>query len=161
MTHKRPSGFTLIELMMVVSIIGLLASIALPKFSNLIRKSKEAAIYGSLGGLRSALSIYYADNEGTMPAESEIVEALTTGARYIASIPVIHIPGYEHEASNLLSGTESIPHDDNGCWYYRESSPTAAEIGWGYMYQQGIWISCSHQDLKGVDWGPPESGGAT
>jgi prepilin-type N-terminal cleavage/methylation domain-containing protein len=61
----KKSGFTLIELMIVVAIIGILASIAIPKFADLIRKSKEGATKGNLGSLRSALSIYYGDMEGT------------------------------------------------------------------------------------------------
>ncbi|MBK7546276.1 MAG: prepilin-type N-terminal cleavage/methylation domain-containing protein [Elusimicrobia bacterium] len=66
----RPWGFTLIELMLVVAIIGLLASIAIPKFGKLIIRSKEAAVKGKLGSLRSAISIYYAENEGEFPTNA-------------------------------------------------------------------------------------------
>lgn len=64
---KRSFGFTIIELMLVSAIIGLLASIAIPKFANLIDKSRESTLKGSLGSLRSALEIYYVDNEGIYP----------------------------------------------------------------------------------------------
>jgi prepilin-type N-terminal cleavage/methylation domain-containing protein len=60
-------GFTLIELMIVAAIIAILAMIALPKFSNLIDRAREASTKGNLGALRSALSIYQADNEGQSP----------------------------------------------------------------------------------------------
>ncbi|HNG46017.1 MAG TPA: prepilin-type N-terminal cleavage/methylation domain-containing protein, partial [Elusimicrobiota bacterium] len=63
----KKNGFTLIELMLVVAIIGLLAAIAIPKFANLVVKSREAAMKGQLGAIRSALSIYYSDNEGFYP----------------------------------------------------------------------------------------------
>ena len=55
--------------MLVVAIIGLLAAIAIPKFANLVVKAKEASIKGKLGTLRSAISIYYADNEGIYPPQ--------------------------------------------------------------------------------------------
>jgi prepilin-type N-terminal cleavage/methylation domain-containing protein len=66
MTRKK-TGFTLIELMIVVAIIGILAAIAIPKFAELIRKSGEGASKGNLGSIRSALSIYYGDLEGVYP----------------------------------------------------------------------------------------------
>ena len=61
-------GFTLIELMIVVAIIGILAAIAIPKFADLINKSKEGATKAGLSSLRSALQVYYGDNEGRFPA---------------------------------------------------------------------------------------------
>jgi prepilin-type N-terminal cleavage/methylation domain-containing protein len=61
-------GFTLIELMIVVAIIGILAAIAIPKFADLITKSKESAAKGSLGSVRGATTIYYSDTEGMWPA---------------------------------------------------------------------------------------------
>jgi len=61
---KAKKGFTLIELMIVVAIIGILAAIAIPQFAQLVAKSQEGATKGNLGTLRSSLSIYYGDLEG-------------------------------------------------------------------------------------------------
>src|SRR5262245_5443910 len=60
-------GFTLIELMLVVAIIGLLTAIALPRFANLVIKAREARVKGHLGALRSAMALNYADSEGIIP----------------------------------------------------------------------------------------------
>lgn len=53
-------GFTLIELVMVIVILGVLAAVALPKFVDLSGDAKQAAISGAAGALSSAAAINYA-----------------------------------------------------------------------------------------------------
>src|SRR5271155_3012661 len=67
MKPRRAAGFTLIELLIVIAIIALLSSIAIPKFANSILIAQEGSAKGQLAGLRSALSLYYGDNEGNPP----------------------------------------------------------------------------------------------
>jgi len=147
-------GFTLIELMIVVSIIGILAAVAIPKFADLLRKSKEGALRGTLGSVRSALSIYYADNEGRFPSgptgfnTTYLQDSMTDGGKYMSKWPTIEVTPY-HAAINTV---DSIPTDDP---YATDST---GEGEWVYVSNQtdGNWgtilIECYHTDTKGTLW---------
>src|SRR5579859_8016033 len=108
-------GFTLIELMIVVAIIGILAAIAIPKFAQLVTKSKEGATKGSVGSIRSALSIYYGDMEGLYPVSSY---ALTINGKYLANIPFAKVPNYHPDASTEVAGSPATAITDGGGWAY-------------------------------------------
>ncbi len=73
------AGFTMIELIVVILILGILASIALPKFYNLGGDARLAKIQGVEGSMKSALAIVYsaATVKGIVPAASGAGNTLT------------------------------------------------------------------------------------
>jgi prepilin-type N-terminal cleavage/methylation domain-containing protein len=136
---KRPRGFTLIELMIVVAILGVLVSISIPVFRNLIVKSNEGKTKANLGMIRSALSIYYGDNEGVFPDD---LLSLTLNAKYLQTIPDVITPPYH--VKNTQVELETDP-SDTGHWSY--SNDEAELRRWG-----SVRVGCTHTDQKGVVW---------
>ncbi len=60
MKFNRQNGFTLIELIMVIVILGILAVVALPKFADLSGDARKATITGAQGAVKSAAGIVHA-----------------------------------------------------------------------------------------------------
>ncbi|MBI5437759.1 MAG: prepilin-type N-terminal cleavage/methylation domain-containing protein [Nitrosomonadales bacterium] len=68
-------GFTLIELMIVVAIIGILAAVAIPAYSNYTKKAKFTEIVNATGALKLAVEDCLTDNNGTLT----VCDSGTTG----------------------------------------------------------------------------------
>jgi prepilin-type N-terminal cleavage/methylation domain-containing protein len=133
-------GFTLIELMIVVAIIGILAAIAIPKFASLIRHSGEGTSKGNLATIRSAISIYYSDMEGTYPAD---MASLTIAGKYLTVIPPAKSP-YYHTDSSLIEYAAAGNGSDAGGWQYN-NFVNAPNLG-------TVWVNCIHTDSMGTQW---------
>ena len=62
-TKKAQKGFTLIELMIVVAIIGILAAIAMPSYTQYVRRGKAAEATSTLADLKNRMEQYFQDNK--------------------------------------------------------------------------------------------------
>ena len=76
-------GFTFIELVMVITILGILVAIAIPVYQAQIQASKEAVLEHNLAILRERIDQYKADRDAYPPSLAALVEA-----RYLREVPV-------------------------------------------------------------------------
>ncbi|HDZ8836592.1 pilin [Aeromonas veronii] len=60
---KKQSGFTLIELMIVVAIVAILAAIALPAYQNYVRKAKGTELSAAMGAMKTAIEVCVATDK--------------------------------------------------------------------------------------------------
>lgn len=122
MKMRKAKGFTLIELMIVVAIIGILAAIAIPKFADLIRKSKEGATKGNLGSLRSAVTVYYAENEFYLPGATDALFKAQLCKKYLEVVPRAKLghPMSTHVDSDVVAVRASfnVAVGNSGGWNY-------------------------------------------
>ncbi|WP_422011626.1 type II secretion system protein [Roseateles sp.] len=81
-TRRAAAGFTLIELIVVMAIVALLASIAAPRYFASLQKSKETALLSSLNTMRDAIDQYAADKGRYPDSLQELADM-----RYIRGIP--------------------------------------------------------------------------
>ncbi len=79
----RSGGFTLIELMVVVAVIGLLVGVAMPTYRNAITRARESVLQENLFILRQTIDRYYAD-KGYYPQALDVL----VDEGYLRQIPV-------------------------------------------------------------------------
>ena len=80
---SKSAGFTLIEIVIVMTIIGALAAIAVPAYQNSVVRAKEAVLKEDLYAMRDAIDKFYSDNGVYPTGISELVKQ-----RYLRFIPV-------------------------------------------------------------------------
>jgi general secretion pathway protein G len=80
--ERGEGGFTLVELMIVMTIIGLLAAIAIPSYIRSVQKAKEAVLREDLHTMRTAIDSYTVDKEKAPQGLDDLVSA-----GYLKSLP--------------------------------------------------------------------------
>lgn len=75
--RRNQSGFTLVELLIVVIILGILAAVVIPQFNTAAAESKESALASNLATIRQAIELYKVQHNDAFPGAT-IVTQLTT-----------------------------------------------------------------------------------
>jgi prepilin-type N-terminal cleavage/methylation domain-containing protein len=145
--RKRETGFTLVELIIVVAILGILAAIVLPEFQGHVQKAKEAAAKDSLRILREAIERYAADHNGippgylnnnatSTPFDLYLYNQLCVDGNYLPQFPTN--PFNDLYTIATFSNTASLPANatGNSGWIYKPATKTV-KLNWPGTDSQG------------------------
>jgi len=119
-------GFTLLELMIVMAIMGILITIAQPSLKQSITRAKEAVLREDLFQIRDALDQYYADN-GKYPAQlTDLINQSEKSKSYLRGIPKDPFTGAEDWITIALESEEG------GVFDVHSASPLVGTDGTAY-----------------------------
>jgi type IV pilus assembly protein PilA len=102
-------GFTLIELMIVVAIIGILAAVALPAYQDYTKRAKVSEVVLAASACRTAVT-EVVQSATTLPPASWGCESTTASSQYVASIAVANTGAITATSQNIpgVSGTITL-----------------------------------------------------
>jgi general secretion pathway protein G len=146
-------GFSIVELMIVVAVLGILAAIVVPHFQSHATRAKEAVAKDSLRILRSAIELYTTQHGGvppgyenddpvSVPSSETFYNQLVVEGQYILKMP--------ENPFNTLSTTLVIANDG--------TVPDAATGTYGWVYQPATitirldWPSTDKDGLRYYDY---------
>ena len=125
---RNESGFTLIELVIIIVVLGIIAAVAIPKYQDITGEAKVAATKGALGNLRSGISIYYANTALKSGAAAwPPMDSLTTpGVVMMNSLPANPYQSSDAAPDSIVTGvTKGTIVGARGGWAY---NPITGEI---------------------------------
>ncbi|PAR47227.1 pilin [Vibrio metoecus] len=125
--NKQQKGFTLIELMIVVAIIGVLAAIAVPAYKDYVTKSELASGFATIKSVITPAELYFQEN-GKISASASTVDVLgvSSGANTLGELTITadNTIQFAHDAGAAL-GAKFVYTRSSGGWSCTYTQPSA------------------------------------
>ncbi len=137
--NRNNKGFTLVEILIVVIILGILAAVVIPQFTEASNDARESALASDLQTLRSQLELYKVQHIGRYPSQDEDdaadtdnfvarmtgktdqdskVNAAGTFGPYLQSFPSNPFVSDEDTTNTVTFGAAACPGNGNSGWYF-------------------------------------------
>ncbi len=123
-------GFTLVELIAVIVVLAILSGIAVPKYIDYSARAKSAALQGALGGIRTGIAQYFADQSVSGTAAYPTLAQLTT----VGTVMQEQIPANPYNGlSNVTTATAA-----QAAAGTRAVTTGAGASGWRYYVDNSL-----------------------
>ena len=124
------SGFTFVELIIVVAILGIISAIVIPQFSNASNKSRDTALQVDLKNVRDQIGLYTAQHAGNPPSLANFAQQLTLASNTAGDTAAPNTDGFPFGPylsavpTNPFTATNTVSAGDVGAsaWYYNQST---------------------------------------
>ena len=121
---RRQRGFTLVEMVVVMVILGILAVVSIPTFINLTQNAQISATQANLGTVRSVLAMRYAQN--ALNGNAVFPAALATGDFANNAMPLNRLSGVAGVAVVAAAPAGTATDNANGFWYIEATGVAGA-----------------------------------
>lgn len=130
MFGKARRGFTLVEILIVVIILGILAAVVIPQFADASSDAKLSALQTNLATVRTQLSMYKLQHNDTWPALNTFTNQMTLSSKadgttaavgtalYIYGPYILSVPNNPFTGTNTVSAGAA----DSSAWFYDEAT---------------------------------------
>ena len=127
------SGLTLIELMIVVSILAILAAITLPRFSNATDNAKSGSVATQINTIKKSLLLYKTDHNDTYPTTAQLItnqwQVLTNTTDINGNIAGSDFgPYFTKPPLNPFTSSSTVAADNSGGWQYNPATGTIQAV---------------------------------
>jgi prepilin-type N-terminal cleavage/methylation domain-containing protein len=143
---RSNQGFTLVELLVVIAIIGVLATLILLQLGIARGRSRDAKRIADISQLRTALELYFDDNRGRYPAQTDMIILKT--ANYLANVPADPLIG--SGCGSNFNGSAQGTVNCYGYAWFPTANPTNFQLWTELEYMSGALNSDT--DINSIGW---------
>ena len=145
-------GFSLIELMIIVTIIGILAAIVIPTFSNANDTAKAGALSSQINTVKKSLVLYNSDHNGQFPTNAQMItnqwQALTNSTDVDGSTAGDDFgPYFLKPPFNAFVDSSVVAADNSAAWQYDSSTGTIQAVVPSSVFGQADTLQLDDTDL--------------
>jgi general secretion pathway protein G len=126
-TQSGNRGFTLIELMIVMTVISILMSVAVPMYSKALTRSKETILRQNLTTMRTVIDVYTYDKGKAPQTLDDLVQA-----GYLRKIPIDPISGSQEWRTIMEDASNSVNQSEPGIFDVRSTTDKMSLEGTPY-----------------------------